>query len=114
VYGKLTQEFFLGENHMNQNEFLNLFEECSSGYNWEYVGNRLVGTRGGRTFNPVTAVAFICNLGYHPPTKRGTLRAARLLGISQALATAVHSTSNRGHAQIVRGKMLNIFDWETV
>jgi len=99
---------------MNQNEFLNLFEKCSGGYNWEYSGNRLEGPRAGRVFNPDTAVAFTCNLGYNPPTKRGTLKAARLLGISRALAMAVHSTSNRGHAQIVRGKMLNIFDWETV
>jgi len=99
---------------MNQNEFLSLFEKCSSNYTWEYVDNRLIGTRNGKFFNPVTAVAYSSTLGYNPPTKRGTRRAGRLLGITPELANAVHSQSNRGHAQIVRGKMLNIFDWETV
>jgi len=99
---------------MNQNEFLNLLEKCSSGYNWEYVGNRLVGTRGARNFNPVTAVAHSLTRSYYPPTKRGTLQAAKKIGMTDSLATAIYSQSNRGHAQIVRGKMLNIFDWETV
>lgn len=97
---------------MKQNEFLNLFEKCSTNYSWEYVGNRLIGTRGGKTFNPVTAVAYSSNLGYNPTTQRGTHRAAKMLGITPQLANAVHSQSNRGHAQIVRGKMLNFFDWE--
>jgi hypothetical protein len=47
-------------------------------------------------------------LGNFPTTKRGTLRAARALGITEGLALAVLSRSNRGHAQIVRGKMLNM------
>ena len=97
---------------MNQYEFLESLESVANSYSWDYVDNRLVGiSRRGKTkgmsFNPVTAVANSFGLGVFPSTKRGTLRAARVLGLTEELANAVHSQSNRGHAQIVRGKMLN-------
>ena len=98
---------------MNQYEFLEALESVSSQYTWDYSDNRLVGVsrRGstkGLSFNPVTAVANSYGLGVYPSTKRGTERAARLLGMTNELANAVYSQSNRGHAQIVRGKMLSI------
>lgn len=98
---------------MNQHEFLDSLYNFSNQYRWEYSDNRLVGvsTRGktkGIVFNPVTAVANSFGLGVFPSTKRGTERAARALGITNELANAVYSQSNRGHAQIVRGKMLNM------
>lgn len=98
---------------MNQYEFLEVLSQVSSHYTWDYVDNRLVGVsrRGkskGSTFNPVTAVANSLGLGIFPANKRGTERAARALGITQELANAVYSQSNRGHAQIVRGKMLDV------
>lgn len=97
---------------MTQYEFLWSLIDCVGSYNWTYSNNRLLGTgkRGnakGVTFNPVTAVANHHGFGIYPATKRGTERAARALGLTTALAHAVHSQSNRGHAQIVRGKMLN-------
>jgi hypothetical protein len=97
---------------MNQYEFLQALEGVASQYSWTYVSNRLVGvskrgTTKGLSFNPVTAVANSYGLGFYETTKRGTLRAGSKLGITEELATAVHSQSNRGHAQIVRGKMLN-------
>jgi hypothetical protein len=97
---------------MNQYEFLEALESVASQYSWEYVDNRLVGvsrrgTTKGLSFNPVTAVANSYGLGVFPSTKRGTLRAGSRLGITEELANAVHSQSNRGHAQIVRGKMLS-------
>ncbi|MCW4040573.1 MAG: hypothetical protein NWE83_07455 [Candidatus Bathyarchaeota archaeon] len=97
---------------MNQTEFLTALDAVSSRFNWVYSDNRLVGTgrRGaarGVTVNPVTAVALASGLGTFPNTKRGTVRAARQLGMSQELALAIYSQSNRGHAQIVRGKMLD-------
>ena len=97
---------------MNQTEFLTALETVSSRFSWTYTNNRLVGTgrRGavrGVTVNPVTAVALTSGLGTFPNTKRGAVRAARQLGMSQELAMAVYSQSNRGHAQIVRGKMLS-------
>jgi len=98
---------------MNQNEFLTTLSKVSSGYKWDYyTDNRLLGVRGGKTFNPVTAVAHSLGHGVFPTTKRGTLQAARKIGMNSNLATAIYSQSNRGHAQIVRGKMLStLFGW---
>lgn len=97
---------------MNQNEFLTALGSSYRQYSWDYHENRLVGTsrRGntkGMAFNPVTAVANTYGYGTFPNTKRGTQRAAKALGVTQELANAVYSQSNRGHAQIVRGKMLS-------
>ena len=97
---------------MNQYEFLEALDSVATQYSWSYVGNRLVGvskrgTTKGLSFNPVTAVANTYGLGFYESTKRGTLSAGKKLGITEELANAVHSQSNRGHAQIVRGKMLN-------
>lgn len=96
---------------MNQVEFLAALSSVRGQYSWEYDSNRLVGTarRGaqkGQLYNPVTAVAESTRTGTYPNTKRGTERAARSLGMTQELASAIYSQSNRGHAQIVRGKML--------
>lgn len=92
---------------MTQNEFLENLSNVSGQYNWDYyTDNSLLGVRNGRTFNPVTAVAYSTGSGFFPSNKRGTLQAARKIGISSGLATAIYSHSNRGHAQIVRGKML--------
>ena len=98
---------------MNQNEFLNALSKVSNGYKWDYyTDNRLLGVRGGKTFNPVTAVAYNLGHGFFPTTKRGNLPAARKIGVNPNLATAIYSQSNRGHAQIVRGKMLStVFGW---
>ena len=96
---------------MTQTVFLDTLTRVSSAYSWRYVDNKIVGVarRGqhkGKTFNPVTAVAGSLGNGYFENTKRGTERAAKSIGITPQLAMAVHSGSNRGHAQIVRGKML--------
>lgn len=93
---------------MNQNEFLTVLSNVAGNYNWDYyTDNRLLGIRGGRTFNPVTAVAHSQGHGFFPSNKRGTMSAARKIGITPSLAGAIYSKSNRGHAQIVRGKMLS-------
>jgi hypothetical protein len=98
---------------MTQNEFLTVLSNCVGSYNWDYyTDNRLLGIRGGRTFNPVTAVAYSKGHGFFPSNKKGTMSAARKLGITSNLANAIYSKSNRGHAQIVRGKMLStVFGW---
>ena len=98
---------------MTQEEFLTELSNVVTKYSWCYDNNTIRGVvlRGndrGLTVNPVTAVARSTGLGNFPTTKRGTLRAARALGITEGLALAVLSRSNRGHAQIVRGKMLNM------
>jgi len=96
---------------MTQEEFLNELSTVFTKYNWTYENNTVqaVVRRGkdkGLVCNPVTAVARSTGTGTYPNTKRGTLRAAKALGITEQLALAVLSRSNRGHAQIVRGKML--------
>lgn len=98
---------------MNQNEFLNTLSNVANNFKWDYyTDNRILGIRAGKTFNPVTAVAHALTRNYYPPTKRGTLQAAKKIGMTESLATAIYSQSNRGHAQIVRGKMLStVFGW---
>ena len=98
---------------MNQTEFLNVFSQVAGSYDWSYDNNNLTAkvTRGkfrGSTVNPITAVTLTTQSQYFPNTKRGTLQASRSIGISPQLALAVYSTSNRGHAQIVRGKLLDL------
>ena len=100
---------FLGKVVMTQDEFLTELSTVLSKYEWTYVNNTLqaVVRRGkdkGLVFNPITAVARSTRVGTYPNTKRGTLRAARALGVTEQLALAVLSRSNRGHAQIVRGR----------
>ena len=96
---------------MTQEEFLTELSGVFCKYEWTYVNNTLqaVVKRGkvkGLVCNPITAVARTTGIGIYPSTKRGTLRAAKALGVTEQLALAVLSRSNRGHAQIVRGKML--------
>lgn len=94
---------------MNQDNFMRAFEALSDLYIWSYSKNRLLAfSRSGEVLNPVTAVALSrCGILFRN-TKRDTERAARLLGITKQLAMAIYSTSNRGHSQIVRGKLLKI------
>jgi len=94
-----------------QTLFLESLAQNSHRYSWKYVDNKIVGIakRGKyrkQVFNPVTAVAESLGFGYFDNNKRGTQRAAKAIGITQELALAIYSPSNRGHAQIVRGKML--------
>jgi hypothetical protein len=87
----------------------------STTYKWNIGGNQsIVGTgkRGGAkgvTFNPVTAVAYREGHGQYGNNKRDTLRAGRALGLSKTfsenLYQATTNYSNRGHSQVVRGKI---------
>ena len=96
---------------MTQTEFLSVVSGVKNSYKWTYVNNQLVGVAKygedrGRTFNPVTALCRTLRAGVYPSTVNGTLSAAKALGLNEDLARAVVSQSNRGHAQIVRGKLL--------
>lgn len=93
---------------MNQSTFLNIFANLANTYNFRWDGTQLVGTFGEHKLNPVTALCYQYNGKLYRNNKRETLRAARAIGISQELALAVYSKSNRGHSQVVRGKMLQI------
>lgn len=99
---------------MDQSTFLNTFANLANAYNFRWDGTQLVGTVGTvgtvgeHKFNPVTALCYQYKGKLYRNNKRETLRAARAIGISQELALAVYSKSNRGHSQVVRGKMLQI------
>ena len=96
---------------MNQEQFFQRLSQTINAYKWSYEGNQVVGVARngadrGKTFNPVTAVARTQRLGTYANTKRGTITAANQLGLSQGTASSVLCTSNRGNAQVVRGRTL--------
>lgn len=94
---------------MTQTQFVKQLNAVKNSYRWKYVNNKLVGVakngkNRGCIYNPVTALARTlrkCDTG-------STLMAAESLGLSNELARAILSTSNRGHAQIIRGQMLKV------
>jgi hypothetical protein len=97
---------------MNQTQFLNELSSVSNSYTWTYAGNSLIGVaRNGQdrglNFNPITALARSNRLGTFPHTKRGTSAASRALGLSVTTVDSILSSSNRGNAQVVRGRMLS-------
>lgn len=96
---------------MDQQTFLSALSQTTKAYAWTYEGNRIVGvarngTARGQKFNPVTAVARSLRHGTFANTQRGTAQAARALGLSTGTVSSVLSTSNRGNAQVVRGRIL--------
>ena len=96
---------------MNQEQFFQTLSQTTNAYKWSYEGNQVVGVARngadrGKTFNPVTAVARTQRLGTYANTKRGTITAANQLGLSHGTASSVLCTSNRGNAQVVRGRTL--------
>ena len=96
---------------MNQQTFLEALSQTTKAYSWSYDHNRIVGvarngTARGQRFNPITAVARTMRLGTFANTKRGTVQAARALGRTTGTVNSVLSTSNRGNAQVVRGRLL--------
>ena len=91
---------------MKQKEFLSALSAISGGFDWEEVNGRMVSNSGNRRYNPVTAVCESLTGAYYPDNKRGTLSASRKLGLSLNLALDVYKpSSNRGHAQVLRGKV---------
>jgi hypothetical protein len=97
---------------MNQTQFLNELSSVSNSYTWTYAGNSLIGVAcngqdRGLSFNPITALARSQRFGTFPRTKRGTSAASRALGLSVTTVDSILSSSNRGNAQVVRGRMLS-------
>ena len=81
----------------------------SIGDNINIVATGKRGKAKGHTFNAVTAVAHRSGHGSYANNKRETLRAGRALGLSRTftenLYQATTNHSNRGHSQVVRGKI---------
>ena len=103
---------------MNQEQFFQTLSQTTNAYKWSYEGNQVVGVARngaarGKTFNPVTGVARTQRLGTYANTKRGTITAANQLGLSQGTASSVLCTSNRGNAQVVRGRTLRSLGFDS-
>jgi hypothetical protein len=97
---------------MTQDKFLNSFAEVARNVNWNYEKNRFTSQTPDGKMNPVTFLAKSMTGKVYPATKRGTLRAARSIGVTQELASAIYCSSNRGHAQIIRGKISKLLSGE--
>ena len=100
---------------MENNEFYQSLNVLPVSYDWTVGDNKSITatkTRGvarGTAFNPVTALAHTLGLGTYGTNKRETQKAGRALGLSRTFVSHVYdastSVSNRGNAQVVRGKI---------
>ena len=100
---------------MDSKEFYSKLSQTSSTYSWEVTTSQSVATTGKRgkvkgvKLNPVTAVAYKQGKGVFASNKRGTQQAGKALGLTKTftenLYQATTNQSNRGHSQVVRGKI---------
>jgi len=99
---------------MESREFYTSLASLPKSYNFGVEENTITGstTRGkgrGLTFNPVTVLAFRETGEVFGTNKRETLKAGKALGLTREFTTHVYnattSVSNRGNAQVVRGKI---------
>jgi hypothetical protein len=96
---------------MINNEFYSRLSTVT-GIKWTInEDNSIVGThkKTGTQLNPVTALASVRGVGNFAPNKRDTLKAGAALGLTREFVehaiNASNSVSNRGNAQVVRGKI---------
>jgi len=100
---------------MERNDFYKALSNVKNSYEWQIDNdNNIVATKSrgknrGSLFNPVTAVASLNGYTVDGNNKRATLKAGTALGLPRSftehLYEATVSRSNRGHAQVVRGKI---------
>jgi len=99
---------------MESSEFYNTLADLPQSYRFGVVDNTIVGSsnRGkakGITFNPVTAVAYRKTGEVFGTNKRETQKAGKALGLTREFTNHVYNAttggSNRGNAQVVRGKI---------
>ena len=100
---------------METKEFYQSLNTLPVSYSWSVSSNKNITatkTRGkgrGTDFNPVTAVAQEKKLGTYGTNKRETLKAGKALGLTRTFSSTAYdaatSVSNRGNAQVVRGKI---------
>ena len=100
---------------MDTSEFYTTLNNLPQCYTWGMEDTQITvtKTRGvarGTSFNPVTAVAHRRGLGVYGNNKRDTLKAGTALGLPRTFTSnvydAVRSITNRGNAQVVRGRIL--------
>jgi hypothetical protein len=103
------------EDFMESYEFFVSLEELPSSYSFgvrldkSIVGETNRGSGRGVLFNPITAVAFRKTGQVFGTNKRESQKAGRALGLNREfvnqLYDATNGVSNRGNAQVVRGKI---------
>lgn len=97
---------------MERSDFYEALESISNQYNWNIDGNQIVGqgrTRGS-VYNPVTALARSMRVySANGSNKRETLKAGTAMGLPREFTEQVYNatigSSNRGNAQVVRGRI---------
>lgn len=100
---------------MERSDFYQALSASPTAYNWGVNDSNSITatvTRGkykGQTFNPVTAVANYLGVGSYGSNKRETLKAGTALGLPRSFTETLYSAStgasNRGNAQVVRGRI---------
>ena len=104
---------------MGSNEFYSALGSLPQYYNFDVDAGTIVGEvrRGnysGSTVNPITAVALRETGTLYGTNKRETQRAGRAIGLSSQFVNHVYNAttgvSNRGNAQVVRGKIRNALE----
>jgi len=104
---------------MESNEFYSALSDLPQYYNFNVDGSSITGQiqRGeyrGETVNPVTAVALRETGTVYGTNKRETQRAGRAIGLNSQFVNHVYNattaSSNRGNAQVVRGKIRNALE----
>ena len=104
---------------MESNEFYSALSDLPQYYNFNVDGSSITGQiqRGeyrGETVNPVTAVALRETGTVYGTNKRETLKAGRAIGLNNQFINHVYNattgSSNRGNAQVVRGKIRNALE----
>ncbi len=104
---------------MESNEFYTALGQLPQYYNFGVNDGNITGEirRGeyiGETVNPVTAVALRETGTVYGTNKRETLKAGRAIGLNSQFINHVYNattgSSNRGNAQVVRGKIRNALE----
>ena len=100
---------------MERNDFYQALSAAPETFSWAVGDSNSIfatKTRGkgrGETYNPVTAVASYLGVGSFGSNKRETLKAGTALGLPRSFTETVYSASisasNRGNAQVVRGRI---------
>lgn len=100
---------------MERSDFYEALEAAPANFSWavgdtnSIVATKKRGKNAGQTYNPVTAVASYLGVGSFGSNKRETLKAGTALGLprkfTETLYSAFTSASNRGNAQVVRGRI---------
>jgi hypothetical protein len=99
---------------VSKNDGYSFFKNLSSirkGFNWKISDDKkIVAEMNGVIYNPITAYVYsTTGRKKYGNNKKETIKAAKDLGLSRSFAESVYdatiSSSNRGHTQVLRGKI---------